>query len=40
MGAPDQGQNDYLAARAGANAGVSRMCSLVLRQVYLGLIPT
>jgi uncharacterized protein YegL len=40
MGAPDQGQNDYLAARAGANVpGYRGLCSLVLRQVYLGLNP-
>jgi uncharacterized protein YegL len=40
MGAPDQTQNDYLAARAGANVpGYRGLCSLVLRQVYLGLNP-
>ena len=40
MGAPDQGQNDYLAARAGADVpGYRGLCSLVLRQVYLGLNP-
>lgn len=40
MGAPDQIQNDYLAARPGANVpGYRGLCSLVLRQVYLGLNP-
>ncbi|UWQ90399.1 VWA domain-containing protein [Rhodobacteraceae bacterium M382] len=40
MGEPSQGQNDYLAARAGANVpGYRGLCSLVLRQVYLGLNP-
>jgi hypothetical protein len=40
MGAPDQGQNDYLAARAGGSVpGFRGLCSLVLRQVYLGLNP-
>ncbi|MCA0871386.1 phage tail protein [Seohaeicola saemankumensis] len=40
MGTPDQGQNDYLAARAGADVpGFRGLCSLVLRQVYLGLNP-
>lgn len=40
MGAPDQGANDYLAARAGAEVpGYRGLCSLVLRQVYLGLNP-
>ncbi|MCR9268117.1 MAG: hypothetical protein NXI03_11150, partial [Alphaproteobacteria bacterium] len=40
MGALDQGQNDYLAARAGADVpGFRGLCSLVLRQVYLGLNP-
>lgn len=36
MGAPDQAQNDYLAARAGTGVPAYRgLCSLVLRQVYL-----
>ena len=40
MGAPDQAQNDYLAARAGSDVpGYRGICSLVLRQVYLGLNP-
>jgi uncharacterized protein YegL len=40
MGFPDQGQNDYLAARAGTDVpGYRGLCSLVLRQVYLGLNP-
>lgn len=40
MGAPDQGQNDYLAAKAGTEVpGFRGLCSLVLRQVYLGLNP-
>jgi uncharacterized protein YegL len=40
MGAPDQVQNDYLAAQAGSNVpGYRGLCSLVLRQVFLGLNP-
>lgn len=40
LGGPDQGANDYLAARAGAAVpGFRGICSLVLRQVYLGLNP-
>ena len=40
MGAPDQGPNDYLAARMGADVPAYRgLCSLVLRQVYLGINP-
>ena len=40
MGAPDQAQNDYLGLNAGANVpGYRGLCSLVLRQVYLGLNP-
>ena len=40
MGGPDQGQNDYLAARAGAQVPAYRgIASLVLRQVALGLNP-
>jgi uncharacterized protein YegL len=40
LGAPDQGQNDYLAARVvGSVPGFRGLCSLVLRQVYLGLNP-
>lgn len=37
MGGPTQGTNDYLAARmGGAVPGWRGLCSLVLRQVYLG----
>ncbi|MGY6535285.1 MAG: phage tail protein [Pararhodobacter sp.] len=40
MGAPDQGANDYLAAlQGGAVPGYRGLCSLVLRQVALGLNP-
>ncbi len=40
MGGPTQGQNDYLAAQAGADVpGYRGICSLVLRQVHLGLNP-
>lgn len=40
MGAPSQAQNDYLAANAGADVpGYRGICSLVLRQVFLGLNP-
>ena len=40
MGAPDQGQNDYLAARMNGDVPAYRgLCSLVLRQVYLGINP-
>src|SRR6056297_2755649 len=40
MGGTTQGQNDYLAANAGAEVpGYRGICSLVLRQVYLGLNP-
>lgn len=40
MGAPDQAQNDYLAANAGVDVpGYRGICSLVLRQVFLGLNP-
>ena len=40
MGGPGQGANDYLAARTGAEVpGFRGLCSLVLRQVYLGLNP-
>ncbi|MCE8531690.1 phage tail protein [Ruegeria pomeroyi] len=40
MGAPDQGPNSYLAARAGTDVpGFRGLCSLVLRQVYMGLNP-
>src|SRR6056297_1158189 len=40
MGGTTQGQNDYLAASAGAEVpGYRGICSLVLRQVYLGLNP-
>jgi hypothetical protein len=40
MGGPGQGQNDYLAARMGGNLpGYRGLCSLVLRQVYLGINP-
>ena len=40
MGGPDQGQNDYLAARAGGPVPAWRgITSLVLRQVALGLNP-
>ncbi|MCR9151203.1 MAG: phage tail protein [Rhodobacteraceae bacterium] len=40
MGGTTQGQNDYLAAQAGSNVpGYRGICSLVLRQVYLGLNP-
>lgn len=39
-GAPDQMQNDYFAANAGTDVpGYRGICSLVLRQVYLGLNP-
>ena len=40
MGAPTQAQNDYLAANAGSDVpGYRGICSLVLRQVLLGLNP-
>ena len=40
MGGPGQGQNDYLSARMnGAVPGYRGLCSLVLRQVYLGINP-
>lgn len=40
MGAPGQGPNDYLAARMGGDVPAYRgLCSLVLRQVYLGINP-
>jgi len=40
MGGPGQGANDYLAARqGGAVPGYRGLCSLVLRQVYLGINP-
>jgi len=40
MGAPDQGPNDYLAARMrDAVPGYRGICSLVLRQLYLGTNP-
>ncbi|EEW24057.1 phage tail protein [Rhodobacter ferrooxidans] len=40
MGEPAQGQNDYLAARARSDVpGYRGLCSLVLRQVYMGLNP-
>ncbi|SDX82802.1 phage tail protein [Roseicitreum antarcticum] len=40
MGGPGQGQNDYLAAQMnGAVPGYRGLCSLVLRQVYLGVNP-
>ena len=40
MGGPGQGQNDYLAARmSGDVPGYRGLCSLVLRQVYLGINP-
>jgi hypothetical protein len=40
MGGPGQGPNDYLAARTGGTVPAYRgICSLVLRQVYLGLNP-
>ena len=40
MGGPGQGQNDYLAARMnGEVPGYRGLCSLVLRQVYLGINP-
>ena len=40
MGAPTQAQNDYLVSQAGADVpGYRGICSLVLRQVYLGLNP-
>ena len=39
MGAPDQGQNDYLAPGGADVPGYRGLCSLVLRQVYLGLNP-
>ncbi|MDR5654224.1 phage tail protein [Ruixingdingia sedimenti] len=40
MGGPDQGPNDYLAARMGGDVpGFRGLCSLVLRQVYLGVNP-
>src|SRR6056297_3397842 len=40
MGTPTQAQNDYLASRAGADVpGYRGICSLVLRQVFLGLNP-
>ncbi|WP_375572617.1 phage tail protein [Seohaeicola saemankumensis] len=40
MGGPDQVQNDYLAARMNGDVPAYRgLCSLVLRQVYLGINP-
>ena len=40
MGGPGQGQNDYLAARMNGDVpGYRGLCSLVLRQVYLGINP-
>jgi len=40
MGGPTQQQNDYLAARMGGDVPAYRgLCSLVLRQVYLGINP-
>ena len=40
MGAPDQGPNDYLATQmAGDVPGYRGICSLVLRQLYLGTNP-
>lgn len=40
MGGPGQGSNDYLAARMNADVpGYRGLCSLVLRQVYLGINP-
>ena len=40
MGGPAQQQNDYLAARMGGDVPAYRgLCSLVLRQVYLGINP-
>ena len=40
MGGPGQGPNDYLAARMrGAVPAFRGLCSLVLRQVYLGINP-
>ncbi|WP_323034933.1 phage tail protein [Pararhodobacter sp.] len=40
MGGPEQGQNDYLAARMNGEVPAYRgLCSLVLRQVYLGINP-
>jgi hypothetical protein len=40
MGGPGQGPNEYLAARMGGNVpGYRGLCSLVLRQVYLGINP-
>ena len=40
MGGPDQVQNDYLAARMNGDVpGYRGLCSLVLRQVYLGINP-
>ncbi|MGF1660623.1 MAG: phage tail protein [Rubrimonas sp.] len=40
MGGPDQGPNDYLVARLGGLLPAGRgVCSLVLRQVYLGVNP-
>ena len=40
MGAPGQGPNDYLAAQTGGDVpGYRGLCSLVLRQVYLGINP-
>ncbi|SMH51109.1 phage tail protein [Maritimibacter sp. HL-12] len=40
MGGPDQGQNDYLAANMNGDVpGYRGLCSLVLRQVYLGINP-
>ena len=40
MGAPSQAQNDYLVSQVGADVpGYRGICSLVLRQVFLGLNP-
>lgn len=41
MGAPDQGQNSYLASRLGASLlpAFRGVCCAVLRQVYIGLNP-
>jgi hypothetical protein len=40
MGGPGQGPNDYLAAQMGGDVpGYRGLCSLVLRQVYLGINP-
>ncbi|WP_323033198.1 hypothetical protein [Paracoccus sp. (in: a-proteobacteria)] len=40
MGGPGQGANDYLAGRMGGEVPAYRgLCSLVLRQVYLGINP-